>query len=1321
MPYPLTIELPIYLCDAGGLVLAQPLGFPDIAVLGNRRSDAIEQARRRVARMASEFVTEELVAGLVRGVPELKQHTTLHQPRNTEASQTRADRVIGWSEPIRVTWDVLHWRVEPAIEIAIVPALRLQVVASPKTDLTKLIDEQILSAVHRSDQWSLERLSRWNLSSDAEIVSVPLEVSIKTPAELAAKDSDTNSKRLPTLRKVATRLRASRLKSITGGQTEIDRVDELIGRSEGSRSGSGRAGSPNADRPPIINRRRDRRSVLLVGPSGVGKTAIFQAWFKEHHEQSVIVDRKPAACFATDGSRMISGESGYGGWQQQCLSMVDELHRTGAIVHLGNAVELCESGKAWGSGGVGGLLATRIADGTIQAVAECTPEQLTRLQRTEPRFIAAMTVVKVNPPNAETTRRVLLDAAVQWRPVDISADLKKQNARKKRRRQRRLDREFSSTKTSQQQPDRKSAKESDTVSPDVIPTVQPEALEWIDRLHRRFPASASSPGRVLNFFDSVMSEIVARDRKSRQRDRHRGGSDQPPVNLDIQRVIGAFSRQTGLPRFLIDSTVPPDLDAITKRLNSEVLGQPGVIDVIVDLIAVMSTDLSRGDRPLASLLMIGPTGVGKTETAKALARLIYSDVSRLVRIDMAEYSDPVAAMRLVGTAAQPDGILTAAVQAQPFSLILLDEFEKADRSVFDLLLQVLGEGRLTDRRGRVADFRNSIIMMTSNLGVEDFRDSPMGLAAGDDRIEKQRTSSDARMESHFRQKVRQFLRPEMANRIDRILTYHPLSQETINSLAERQVEQLRRREGLREHDGKWTVSPAVVAKIAEQGYQPQYGARPLARAVERELLSPLAAIVPKIGRKPSHIEIELAKNNQPDVVDRADQHTPAGRIHVQMTAIKKTNVDTPKFGDPKLGDAIGDDPTEPKTVRSNIQAVSELRRRAQSLASCDALRDARIRWTLLNRKFKRLSAKAKAQKDRELLLYDESSRERERLRQLLSDCRRLVTRIEAFEAEILTKSCLGQLIDMNALDVRLKDLSESLFLMLCELIEPDTHSRDRATLVMSGANLAVAQPLFQAYQRWATANHVDLQVHAIRPRDHKNNTDIQIDAEGWGSEPAFRIATATEENSEALAVADLLQGIDLGVDSETMTYSETQFIRDTQVIRDTQGSSESIHRLAAYRLIKFDKWFSPPEHTLAIMMTFRGDDIAGTISTEAGIHAFHTGKGKSHDHATLLIQASDKMPIHYIAPQWLADAAIKSEFQVNGYPRRRYDIHEKVVQDLAPIEVKLPAFVGQNDLVRKMDRNGNWLDELLQLRREALVWSQLEHDWPETYENDLPW
>jgi hypothetical protein len=217
--------------------------------------------------------------------------------------------------------------------------------------------------------------------------------------------------------------------------------------------------------------------------------------------------------------------------------------------------------------------------------------------------------------------------------------------------------------------------------------------------------------------------------------------------------------------------------------------------------------------------------------ARSLATFVFGDPARLVRFDLSEFNDPISVQRLIGgLGPSPEGLLTARVREQPFLVLLFDEFEKADSSFFDLLLQILGEGRLTDAAGRVADFCNAVIVMTSNLGADSLRRGPSGFGIA---------NADQASEA-FADAVRQFLRPEIYNRIDTLVPFAPLNREIVALIAKRQLDLVIRRDGLGRRRVDLKVSPGVTEYLAESGFDPRYGARPLKRKIEQEFVAPLA-------------------------------------------------------------------------------------------------------------------------------------------------------------------------------------------------------------------------------------------------------------------------------------------------------------------------------------------------------------------------------------------------------------------------------------------------------------------------------------------------
>ena len=324
------------------------------------------------------------------------------------------------------------------------------------------------------------------------------------------------------------------------------------------------------------------------------------------------------------------------------------------------------------------------------------------------------------------------------------------------------------------------------------------ALAAIDRLHRRYATYSAYPGRPLRFLENLIRD---------------GQKDVPIAETE---VYAGFTRETGLPRAIIDSAVPLDLAETHNWFRSRVVGQPDAVNLVTDLLATVKAGLTRPNRPIASLLFIGPTGVGKTEMAKALAEFLFGSKDRLTRFDMSEYADPVSVRRLVGGAFGSEGLLTAKVREQPFSVLLLDEVEKADGSFFDLLLQALGESRLTDAGGRLADFRNTVVVLTSNLGAESYRRVSAGFVGS--------AVGKAESQEHFARAVEQFLRPEMFNRLDRVVPFAPLDAEGIRTIADREWQKVLHRDGVRFRRLTQSADPALLDHLAAVGFDPRYGA-----------------------------------------------------------------------------------------------------------------------------------------------------------------------------------------------------------------------------------------------------------------------------------------------------------------------------------------------------------------------------------------------------------------------------------------------------------------------------------------------------------------
>jgi ATP-dependent Clp protease ATP-binding subunit ClpB len=265
-----------------------------------------------------------------------------------------------------------------------------------------------------------------------------------------------------------------------------------------------------------------------------------------------------------------------------------------------------------------------------------------------------------------------------------------------------------------------------------------------------------------------------------------------------------------------------------ERLKQRVVGQDAAITAVANAVRAARAGLQDPNRPLGSFLVLGPTGVGKTETARALAEFLFDDEQAMVRIDMSEYQEKHTVARLIGAPPgyvgyEEAGQLTEAVRRRPYSVILFDEVEKAHPEVLNVLLQLLDDGRLTDAQGRTVDFRNTIVIMTSNLGSQWI--SEPGL-------------SEEQIRARVMDAVRAHFRPELLNRIDEIVIFRPLGMAEISQIVDIQLRSLRAR--LAERKIELVLTPAAKEFIAREGFDPVYGARPLKRTIQKEIVQPLA-------------------------------------------------------------------------------------------------------------------------------------------------------------------------------------------------------------------------------------------------------------------------------------------------------------------------------------------------------------------------------------------------------------------------------------------------------------------------------------------------
>ncbi|MEM8487714.1 MAG: AAA family ATPase [Bacteroidota bacterium] len=348
--------------------------------------------------------------------------------------------------------------------------------------------------------------------------------------------------------------------------------------------------------------------------------------------------------------------------------------------------------------------------------------------------------------------------------------------------------------------------------------ISSQIMEEAFHLAQQYLDKAVAPGNLIDFLK--LAQLTDHD---------------PHDALTIDDLFESLSQLTGLPASILDERQALELDALHDLFQSRVLGQPEAVDCLVERVAMMKAGVNDPSRPAGVFLFVGPTGTGKTEIAKTLAEFLFGSSERMIRLDMSEFMTEDSLHRLLGSQQElaSSNALVNQIRKQPFSVILLDEFEKAHPNIWDLFLQVFDDGRLTDRRGNTADFRHSIIILTSNLGAAIPRGSQLGFS-GD-----RKTFS----ESSVTRAVSSTFRPEFLNRIDRTVVFRPLGKGVVRDILLKELRTVLKRRGLRNRDWAVEMEDSALEFLLEKGFTTDLGARPLKRAIERYLLSPLAITI----------------------------------------------------------------------------------------------------------------------------------------------------------------------------------------------------------------------------------------------------------------------------------------------------------------------------------------------------------------------------------------------------------------------------------------------------------------------------------------------
>ncbi len=807
----------------------------------DRVRKVLQMAREEAARLHHEYVgTEHILLGLIREGEGVAAAVLTNLNVDLEEIQQKIEETVKKGKAAAAAGPDLPYtsRAKKVLELAMSEARELNhsYVGTEHLLLGLLREEKGIAAQVLTDAGvNLEQARAETLRLlGSEMPSAAPSGTTGAPAPTPKSEKKSKTPALDHFCRDLTQLAADgTLDPTIGRQKEIERVMEILSR-------------------------RKKNNPVLIGEPGVGKTAIVEGLAQLIANGQCPDALKDHRVLSLDMAAVIAGTKYRGQFEERLKAVINEIAQNRSIIlFIDELHTLVGAGAAEGAVDASNMLKPALARGELQCVGASTLNEYRKYIEKDGALERRFQTVIVDPPSVDETIEILKGLRKRYEDHHrvVIPDLTLDAAAK-------LSERYI---TDRFLPDKAidvidEAGARARLATQVPP---PEVAELKDKLEQ-ISRDKENAVRDQNFERAAALRDSERELQSeirRKQDEWERERQTRRPTIGEEQVAFIVSRWTGIPVTRLQEAETARLLRMEDELHQIVVGQDEAITVISRAIRRSRAGLKDPKRPIGSFVFSGPTGVGKTELARALARFLFADATALIRVDMSEYMEKFSVSRLIGAPPgyvgyEDSGALTKAVRRKPYSVVLLDEIEKAHPDVFNILLQVLDEGHLTDNYGRMIDFKNTVVIMTSNVGARDMlKGRTLGFAQGDVKGDFER------MAEKVKEEIGKVFNPEFLNRLDDVIVFHPLTREHIAQIVTIILRDVQKRLG--EEELTLRLTPAANDFLVEHGYDEHYGARPLKRAIQKYVEDPLSEkiLVGEFARG-DEIEVDVAPDKE---------------------------------------------------------------------------------------------------------------------------------------------------------------------------------------------------------------------------------------------------------------------------------------------------------------------------------------------------------------------------------------------------------------------------------------------------------------------------